>query len=349
MDRYGVRDLNAPWYAGNPSFMRAPVVSPEEVPEGEIAVVGLPIDEYATSSMRTGMRWGPRRIREASDRMVWYYGSGTDVGYLDIRSGRVTAWPEHLPLVDAGDAPVIPHDVEHQIAAARDYIHAASRTSSVTVTLGGDHFVAYPAAAGVIGGWRERREHLKVGFLHIDSHSDFVDDRLAHGKYSHGTYLRRVAEIPEVKRIAWFGLNNNSQPNQYRVMKERGFRAYTSFYVHRVGPRQAMSEALDYVTDGVDILYVSIDIDVVNNAHAPATGSAVFEGLSAHEFLEAIRLLGTVPSIVGLDMCEVDPEIDTTWRTELLAAQALLTVLGPRMYREHSMIPAEELREVFLV
>jgi arginase family enzyme len=349
MDRHGVRDLNAPWYAGSPSFARAPIVDPGAVPQGDVAVIGLPIDEYATSSQRSGMRWGPRRIREASLRWVRYYGTETDAGILDIRGGRVTNWPERMPIVDAGDAPVIHHDVHGQIEAARDYIGSASRTSSVTVTLGGDHFVAYPAADGVISAWRERQPNLRVGFLHIDSHTDFVDDRLGQGKYNHGTCVRRIAEIPEVRRIAWFGLNGTSEPNQFQLMKERGFRAFTSFYTHRVGPEKSMSDALDYVLDGVDILYVSIDIDVVNNAHAPATGSSVFEGLSGHEFMDAMRTLATADALAGIDMCEVDPDIDGSWRTELLASSALLTVLGRRLYREVDVIPRDELREVFLV
>lgn len=295
------------------------------------------------------MRWAPRRIREASLRWVRYYGGTAEPGLLDIRSGRVTAWPERMPIVDAGDAPVVHHDVQGQISAAKKYIASASRTSSVTVTLGGDHFAAYPAAAGVIDAWRERKPGLRVGFLHIDSHTDFVDDRLGQGKFNHGTYLRRVAEIPEVQRIAWFGLNGTSEPGQYQVMKERGFRAFTSYYTHRVGPKQSMSEALDYVLDGVDILYVSVDIDVVNNAHAPGTGSWVFEGLSGHEFLEAMRMLATVDALAGIDMCEVDPEIDGSWRTELLAAGALLTVLGRRLYRQVDVVPENALREVFIV
>jgi len=348
LNKFGVRDLNAPWYSGSPSFARAPWVEPDRVPQGEIAIVGMPIDEYATSSQRSGMRWGPRRIREASLRQVRYYAGTADDGLLDIRSGRITAWPGHLPLVDTGDAPVIHHDIAGQVAAGRDHVKRASLTSSVTVTLGGDHMVAYPAAEGVIQAWRERKPGLKVGYLHIDSHSDFNDERVGQGHINHGTCARRVSEIPEVKRMAWYGLNGVSEPNQYQLMRERGFKAFTSWHAHRNGADKSMGQALDYVMDGVDILYVSIDIDVTNNAHAPATGSAVFEGLSGDEFLESIRQLAGLDALVGVDLCEVDPEVDGTWRTELLAASALLGLLGRRMYREVGVIPQQELREIFL-
>lgn len=295
------------------------------------------------------MRWGPRRIREASLRNVRYYASTLDTGLLDIRSGRVSGWPDQMPIVDAGDAPVVHHDVEGQMKAASDYARLASLSSSVTVTLGGDHMVAYPAADGVIRGWRERREGLKVGFLHIDSHTDFVDDRRGQGRFNHGTCARRISEIPEVKRVAWFGLNSTSEPNQFQVMREQGYRAFTSFYTRRVGPIDSMRSALDYVTDGVDVLYVSIDIDVVNNGDAPATGSYVFEGLTGAEYLASLRELAKVPDIVGIDMCEVDPEIDGSWRTELLASTSLLSLVSSRLYKDVEVIPQETLRQVFVV
>ena len=348
-DRFGVRDLNAPWYAGVPTFARARSVRPEDVPTGEVAIVGVPIDEFATSSQRSGMRWGPRRIREASLRQARYLATTTDIGLLDIRSGRVTGWPDHMPMVDTGDAPVIHHDVQGQLDAISAHVRSASLTSSVTVTLGGDHVVAFPAARGVVEAWRDRQAGLKVGFLHLDSHTDFTDERRGQGRYHHGTCVRRVSEMPEVKRIAWFGLNSTSEPNQHSLMRERGYKAYTAFHAHRVGAAASMREALDYVTDGVDVLYVSIDIDVVNNAHAPATGSSVFQGLSGDEYLDAISELARASSLVGIDLCEVDPEIDGSWRTELLAASSLLSLLGPRIYRQEAAIPADELRAVFIV
>jgi len=349
MDRFGVRDLNAPWYSGSPSFARAPWAEPDRVPSGAIAIVGMPIDEYATSSQRSGMRWGPRRIREASCRQIRFYANTMDVGLLDVRSGRIISWPEHMPIVDTGDVPVIHHDVQRQLAAARDHVKLASVTSGITVTLGGDHFVALPAADGVIHAWRERKPDLKVGYLHMDTHMDFVDEKRVLGRFEHGTCARRISEIPEVRRMAWYGLNSGSEPNQFHLMKERGFKAFTSWYAHRVGAEKSMSQALDYVTDGIDILYVSIDIDVVNNAHAPATGSAVFEGLSGDEFLESVRQLAKLEQLVGVDLCEVDPEIDGSWRTELLAAAALLGVLGRRLFQERGVIPQDELRKVFIV
>ncbi len=350
-DQFGVRDLNAPWYAGLPTFARAPLVRPDEVPAGDIAVVGLPIDEYATSSQRSGMRWGPRRVREASLR--WARTQASVPGGLSLSpwSGAVTTVRPRMPIVDTGDAQVVHHDPPAQVAAIVDHVRAASRTSGLTLSIGGDHFVGYPACLGVIEAWRERRPGLKVGFLQLDAHTDFLDARIGTGRYHHGTFTRRVSEIPEVKNVVWFGISTGADPDQFRVMRERGFRVLTADYVHRVGAEQSMRDALEIALDGVDVLYVSIDIDVVHNGDAPATGSYVFEGISSRQFLQAVRLLAGVELLVGVDLCEVAPEIDGGLgrRTELLAASALYGIIGPRLLTTTSIVPPDELREVFRV
>lgn len=350
-DRFGVRDVNAPWYAGIPTFGRAPLVRPDEVPEGDIAIVGIPVDEYATSSQRTGMRWGPRRVREASLRWVRTHASVPGDESLSPWSGAVTTWPERMPLVDTGDAAVVHHDVPGQIAAISAHTRAASRTSSTTVSIGGDHFVAYPACLGVIEAWRERMPGLKVGYLQLDAHTDFLEARLGTGRFHHGTFARRLAEVPEVTTMVWFGISTGADPGQYELMRDRGFRVLTADYVHRVGAEQSMRDALEIALDGVDVLYVSIDIDVVHNGDAPATGSYVFEGLSSRQFLQAIRLLAGVEQLVGLDLCEVAPPIDGTasHRTELLAASALYNILSPRLLHTRRVVPVDDLREVFRV
>jgi arginase family enzyme len=219
----------------------------------------------------------------------------------------------------------------------------------LTITLGGDHFVAYPSFEGVIRAWRDRKPGLKVGYLHIDSHTDFADNHHFHGRYNHGTAARRISEIPEVTRMAWFGINIASSPSQYRIMEERKFLVHTSFYSRRVGVAASLRDLLGYVRDGVDILYVSIDIDVVDAAFAPGTGFAIFEGLSGREFLEAMRVLAEVDELVGLDVCEVDPEIDPSGRTAVLAANSVMAIIGKRVFESALSIPLDQLQKVFRV
>ncbi|HUZ51185.1 MAG TPA: arginase family protein [Streptosporangiaceae bacterium] len=345
-DRYGVRDLAAPWYAGSASFLRAPWVPPAAVPAGDVAIVGMPVDQFATSVGHTGMRLGPRRIREASLFLAGYHGIQADAGISDFGSGVIWTWPARLPLVDTGDVPIIPGDVPAQVAAAADHIAAASKASSLTITLGGDHFVAYPATLGVVTALRERRPGARLAYLHIDSHTDFVDFHHQTGRMHHGSAARRVSEIPELTRMAWFGVNAMTQPNQVAVMYDRGFRVATASYVETVGPADAMNRVLDYLLDGTDALYVSIDIDVVNSSDAPATSAPGFRGISARALIEALDVVARVPGLIGLDLCEVNPEFDLSGRTEQLAVDALLSVIQHRVFERVGELPAEQLAAV---
>jgi len=329
--------------------MRARWVQPSEVPENYIAVVGMPIDSWNLA--RSGTRWGPRAIREASLYPSMIFGiQPDDSGYISSRTGELTRWPSELRLVDTGDVVIRPADVVAQTEGAIEHITAASRTSRITLTLGGDHYVSYPAFAGVLAGWRDRKPGLKAGYLHIDSHADFYDRTKMLGKYNHSTCARRVSEIPEVTRMAWVGINGETslEPNQFQVMHERGFRVCTSYYSHRVGIAESMDRVLDYVTDGVDIVYVSIDIDVVEGAHAPATHTPTFDALSAPEFLETLRAISAIDNLVGVDMCEVAPAIDPSQRTERLALSGILAALAPRILQSEPRYSKEELEQVFL-
>jgi agmatinase len=348
MDRYGIRDLAMPWYGGNLSFLRAPWTQPDSVPDGYVAIAGMPLDAYTTSMGHYGARLGPRRIREASAITSQYHGIQSDSGLLNIHTGEIKRWREPFPLVDTGDVAVIPNDPEGQVEAAIRHISPAARTAALTVTLGGDHFVCYPAAAGVIDGWRQRQEGLTVGYLQVDSHTDFVDEHRFSGRYSHGTGARRVSEIPEVKNVAWLGLNGVSQRGQFETMRERGFRAYTSDYVRRVGIGQAFEEVLDYLLDGVDVVYVTVDIDAINSSDAPGTGCAVYEGLTAHDYLHLMRRLAAVENLIGLDLSEVNPLFDPSTHTEALAVDGLLSVFGSRLFEVIDQIPVGELKEVFI-
>jgi agmatinase len=288
-------------------------------------------------------------MREASLYPAMMWGIQLESGYMSSRTGQLTNWPAEFRVVDTGDVVIRPADVSAQTDGAIAHITAASRTSGLTLTLGGDHYVCYPAFAGVMAGWRERKSGIKAGYLHIDSHADFYDQTTMLGRYNHSTCARRVSEVPEITRMAWFGINGETslEPNQFQVMHDRGFRVCTSYYSHRIGIRESMEMVLDYVTEGVDLVYVSIDIDVVTGAHAPATHTPTFESLSAAEFLEALRAVSAIDNLVGIDMCEVAPAIDPSQRTERLAVTGIFATLASRIFQIDDRYSDEQLRRVF--
>jgi arginase family enzyme len=347
-DRFGVRDLAAPWYAGSASFLRAPWTPPDAVPEGEVAVVGMPVDQFATTVGHAGMRLGPRRIREASLFLAGYHGIQSDVGISDFDSGVVWGWPAHLPLADTGDVPILPNDTQAQVTAAAGHIAAVARTAGLTVTLGGDHFVAFPATLGVLTGLRDRRPGVRLAYLHVDSHTDFVDFHHGSGRFHHGSAARRISELDGVAKMAWFGVNAMTQPNQVSVMYDRGFRVATAAYIETTGPAAAMRRVLEYLLDDTDALYVSIDIDVVNSADAPATSAPGYRGISARALIEALEVVAGVGTLAGIDLCEVNPEFDLSGRTEKLAVDAVLAIIEGRVFEQVGTLPAGQLAAVLL-
>lgn len=328
--------------------MRAPWVDPDAVPAGYVAIVGAPIDTYATTVGQTGMRFGPRRIREASLFEAGYYGIQSDIGLTNFETGRILGWPETLKLVDTGDVAIIPNDTPKQVEVAAAHIADVTRTSGLTVTLGGDHFVAYPASLGAVRGLRERIPDLRLAYLHIDSHTDFVDFHHQSGSYHHGSAARRISEIGEISKMGWFGVNATTQLGQVETMYRNDYRVATAKYILDTGPARSMERLLDYLLEGANALYVSIDIDVVNASDAPATSAAIFRGLPGLAFLEALKVVAGVDMLAAVDLCEVNPEVDDSGRTEMLAAEALSTFIEPRVLEHVGDVPPEIFERILL-
>jgi arginase family enzyme len=103
---------------------------------------------------------------------------------------------------------------------------------------------------------------------------------------------------------------------------------------------------LDYLLDGTDALYVSVDIDVVNSSDAPATSAPGFRGISARALVDALTVVASADSLIGMDLCEVNPDFDLSGRTELLAVDAVLAVIGDRIFDRVGQLPAEQLAAV---
>lgn len=345
-DRFGFRNLASPGYVGVPTFMRAPYVQPGDVPEGYVAFVGAPLDTFATTVGETGMRYAPNAIRAASLYGVGYHGIQSDTALSDFDSARLVTWPDEMRVVDAGDIPVIPNDPTAQVEAGAQYISEVSRRAGLTITVGGDHFAGYPATVGVTEAWIADHPGTKVGYVHIDSHTDFVDFHHQTGRFHHGSVVRRIAELDHITKIGWFGINSNTQPDQLSAMFENGYRVATANFVREIGARAAMERVLDYALDGTDALYVSMDIDVINASDAPGTSATIFSGLPALDVLDALGELASVDRLIGFDLCEVNPTLDPTGRTTALAASVIDAVVAPRVYEYVGELPREQLDAV---
>ncbi|MEU9332921.1 agmatinase [Streptomyces sp. NPDC048290] len=287
----------SPRYAGLTTFARLPRI--EDVPRYDVAVAGVPFDAGVT--YRPGARFGPGAIREAS-RLLRPYNPRLDV--MPFRAQQV---------VDAGDLPCNPFD----IAQAGREIEAAAyeliRDGARLITLGGDHTIAYPLLRAM------HRVHGPVALIHFDAHLDTWDTYFD-APLTHGTPFRRAAEeglfIPGSS--AHVGIRGSLyDPDDLTADAELGFTV-----VHCADfETRTVAEVVDQLRAAVGDapLYLSVDIDVLDPAHAPATGTPEAGGLTSRELLGIVRGLKGL-NLVGADIVEVAPAYDHADITSVAAA-----------------------------
>lgn len=337
------------WYAGPSTFYRAPSIRPDEVPEGAVAVLGVPLDSWTLG--RNGQRYAPRAIREASLYLAGYYGlQPQPVGYVNVVTGDVYTVPEEPRIFDVGDVELYQGDVDKQIEAVADPVAAIVRNGGFPVVLGGDHFTPYPSCLGFIRALQERKPGAKVGFVNLDGHFDLWDEFKGMGRWNHGTFARRLSEHEAVGKMVWWGLNgtNIAEPDQIALCRDKGYAGYTTRSIRRRGVEETFREALEIASEGADALYVTFDIDATDGAYAPGTHSIVVDGLSAGEVLEALSILPECDNLGAFDVSEMLPQYDVGGgRTARYAAHAILAVVGPRILDSRRAFDTDVLESVF--
>ncbi len=321
-------------YTGFSSFFKAPIVEPDQVGEGMTVVAGVPMD-HGIVVARPGARYGPRAIREASMFYKAVYEVANENTLMDVDTGLFKRPKSDPNIGDIGDFHINPTDIHETTDVVIEGVSQVVKRGGFPVILGGDHYVAYPGFAGFARGMADRKPNLRLGYLHIDSHTDFRDKYGVGGRFTHGTQVRRISETQSVefKNMAWVGLNGSVvDPDQYRIFKSEGITVLPAGLIREKGPAEVIVKAIDAIADTVDAVYVSVDIDVVDSSHSPGTGAPVFAGITAPEFLEMMRVLGTHDVVGAIDLCEVAPPLDSAGRTAHLAANGLLAVLERHLF-----------------
>ena len=298
--------FETPRFSGVRTFMRLPNV--QDLQNSDVAIVGAPFDTGA--SFRVGARFGPEGIRSAS-HLLRPYNPSQDISTF-----------EHLSVVDYGDVPVVPGFIEEsyeRITAGLEEIH---RAGVVPIVLGGDHSIALPelrAAAAV---------HGPLALVQFDSHADTWDAYFGK-KYNHGTVFRRAVE--EGLLVAEHSIQVGMRGSLYdsgdlQVSRELGFDLVTTDAVRKLGIGETIARIRERVGD--TMVYVSFDVDFVDPAFAPGTGTPEVGGFSSREAQEFVRgLAGT--RIVGCDVVEVYPQYDGPGQvTALLAANIAFEFLS---------------------
>jgi len=261
------------------------------VDDAKVVLYGVPYDR--TSSFRGGARWAPNAIREASYNFETYMmDHGRDI--LDT------------PVADLGNLEEFGPPAA-MVEGVRTVSRDLARRGKIPIAIGGEHGIAPPAVHGF---------EKDIGVIGIDAHLDFRDSYL-NERWSHACSQRRIADHVGVDRTVYVGVRSFSKEEKEDI--ERLGVSYVSAYdIHTRGMRWAIDKALASV--GRDRVYLTIDIDGIDPAYAPAVGNPEPFGLTPLHVKEAIGLLG--PRLVGMDLNEVSPMWDHG-QTALLAARLI--------------------------
>ncbi|MCM3686918.1 agmatinase [Kocuria rosea] len=297
-----------PRWAGLGTFARLPRT--DEVEHADIAVVGVPFD--AGVSYRPGARFGSNHVREAS-RLLRPYNPAQNVSPF-----------AGVQVADAGDIVANPFDIGEAIASIEAQAKELMGESTQLVAIGGDHTIALPLLRAV------HARHGKVALLHFDAHLDTWDTYFG-AEYTHGTPFRRAYEegLLDTDAVSHVGTRGPLYgPEDLDDDARFGFGIVSSADVMRLGVDAVVAHLRQRVGDRP--LYVSLDIDVLDPAHAPGTGTPEAGGMTSREVLEILRgLRGT--NVVGADVVEVAPAYDHAELTGVAAAHVayeLITLLA---------------------
>ncbi|MEU5430746.1 agmatinase [Streptomyces olivoreticuli] len=298
-------------FAGLPTFGRLPRL--EDVKEANVAVVGVPFDSGV--SYRPGARFGGNAIREAS-RMLRPYNPAQDV------------YPFHYSQVaDAGDISANPFDINEAVETIEAAADGLLATDTRLMTLGGDHTIALPLLRSVA------KKHGPVALLHFDAHLDTWDTYFG-AEYTHGTPFRRAVEegILDTSALSHVGTRGPLYGKQDLEDDEKlGFGIVTSADVMRRGVDEVIDQLRQRIGDRP--LYISVDIDVLDPAHAPGTGTPEAGGMTSRELLEIIRGLSEC-RLVSADVVEVAPAYDHADITAVAAshvAYEMVSIMSKQM------------------
>lgn len=303
-----VSGLDLPRFAGVPTFMRLPHVGldDEKIAEVEIGLIGAPWDGGTTN--RPGPRHGPRQLRDMST-MIRAQNGATGVRPFELTN-----------CADLGDVGPNPASVDDSLTRMTAFYDRVREKGIRPLTAGGDHLCSLPIL-------RALAKEKPLGMIHFDSHTDLFKSYFGGMQYTHGTPFRRAVEegLLDPKRVIQIGIRGTAYDSEDRDFADSvGIRVVPIEEFHARGPEDVMVEAREIA--GPQETYVSYDIDFVDPAFAPGTGTPEVGGPNSFQSLQVARLLEGV-NIVGADLVEVSPPFDQAGATAFLGVSIMFEML----------------------
>lgn len=303
-----VSGMDLPRFAGVPTFMRLPHVTPDHpaYDHVQLGLVGVPWDAGTTN--RPGPRHGPRQVRDLSTM---------------IRAGNPVTGVNPFDLVncaDLGDVSPNPIDImDCMDRISAFYAHLKSR-NILPITVGGDHLVSLPVLRGLA-------TEAPLGLIQFDSHTDLFDTYFGGNKYTHGTPFRRAIEegLVDPKRMVQVGIRGTAYNTEDVQWGEaQGVRIIRIEEFFERGVKDVMAEVRAIV--GSQPTYCTYDIDFVDPAYAPGTGTPEVGGPNSYQSIQVVRELSGL-NLIGADLVEVSPPFDERGNTAWLGASLVFELM----------------------
>lgn len=293
-----------PRFAGRGTMMRLPSA---ETPDGlDAAFIGIPLD--IGTSQRAGTRYGPRSIRNESV-MIRPYNMATGAAPFDS-----------LQVADLGDVPINTYNLIESVRIIEAHYDTLLPHNVVPLTLGGDHTITLPVLRSLV------KKHGPVGLIHVDAHTD-TNDEMFGEKIAHGTTFRRAVEegLLDCKRVVQIGQRAQGYTSgDFQWGVDQGFRLFQAEQCWHKSLAPLMEEVRQIMGEGP--VYLSFDIDGIDPAWAPGTGTPEVGGLTSIQGMEIVRGCRGL-NLIGCDLVEVSPPYDLSGNTAQLAANLLYEML----------------------
>jgi len=284
-------------FAGAPSFLRRRYT--KDLTGVDLAITGIPFDQAVTH--RPGTRFGPRAIREASSLQP--YDPPYGWGYNPL---------EELAIADYGDMAFDYAKTAEFPGRVRDHIAGILASGAGSVTLGGDHFIAFP----ILQAYAEKYGPMAV--IQFDAHSDlWADDDME--RIDHGTMMYKAVKTGVIDPARSVQIGIRTECDDYL-----GVNVIDAPELHRAGPAEVARRVKEIV--GAGPVYITFDIDALDPAFAPGTGTPVWGGLASWQAAAILRDLAGI-DLVGGDVVEVSPPYDTTGATAIAGAHVAMELI----------------------
>ena len=295
------------------NFMRLPHA---DCADGlDFGIIGIPFDTAA--SFRAGARFGPNGVRNIST-MIKPNNVAMGVNIMDSLKGA-----------DLGDVPVIPDYIHETYAAIEQGLTEVLKAGAVPICIGGDHAITLGELRAVAG------KYGKVSLVHFDSHLDLCDTVFGQ-KYNHGTPFRRALEegLIDPERSIQIGMRGSLyDPDDFKIAAELGFQVIPGDILHTMTPQELGKAVRERVGDNK--AFLTFDIDFVDPAYAPGTGTPEVGGFTSYETLQYIRGIKDL-DFVGFDVVEVAPPYDHSEITSYMGANIIFEFLSILAYKKQA-------------